>query len=63
MCLRSDVATWQQLVDKLSDYLDTTFTATHFMLEYRGVSTTRLDKKKVKGVVVQCENTQLLTNK
>ena len=29
---RSDVATWQQLVDKLYDCLDTTFTATHFLL-------------------------------
>ena len=29
---RSDVATWQQRGDKLSDWLDTTFTATHFCL-------------------------------
>ena len=49
---RSDVATWQQLVDKLYDSLDTTFVSTHFMLEYRCVSTTRLNSKSVKGGVV-----------
>ena len=54
MCLRSDVATWQQLVDKLYDSLDTTFTATHCMLEYRCMLTTLLDSQAVKDVVALC---------
>ena len=52
MRLRSDVATWQQLVDKLFDCRDTTFTTTYFILEYRCVATTRLDSQAVKSAVV-----------
>ena len=43
--LRSDVATWQQLVDKLYDSLDTTFVATHFRNKHRCVATTRLGRE------------------
>ena len=50
----------QHLVDKLTDCPNTSFAATHFILEYRCASTTHLDSQADKGGVVQCGNKQFI---